>query len=83
MCDFCDKGKVLLEKEVISSCSWGFSEEPIPISDTFNDKLICFIDKRREKAYLRLTDEDDNQCIESGVKVEIAYCPKCGKKIGS
>ena len=43
--------------------------------------LDLFIDKRDTKTYLRLVDVEDSECIESGAKIEIKYCPFCGNKL--
>lgn len=51
-------------------------------TDFDTENLYVFMDKRCGTAYLRLVGEDSN-CIESGEKIEIRYCPFCGDEIGT
>ena len=40
-----------------------------------------FIDKRDSSSYLRFADLDDCNCLESGNKIKINFCPFCGEKL--
>jgi hypothetical protein len=78
MCEFCEKEKTLLSMTNISPCSWGFGQDiKIRIDEISEINNVLFIDR----GYLRLSDINDSQCIESGEKIKINFCPICGNKI--
>ena len=78
MCKFCEEEETLLSKNIISEGSWGWGGDiSITSSETSEDEHHLFIDR----GFLRLVDIEDSQCIESGLKVEIKFCPMCGNKV--
>lgn len=78
MCDFCEKEKVIFEREDISRVSWGWGGEvSIKEADVTTIRTGVFIDIR---GYLRFVDLDDCECLDAGQKVEIRFCPFCGRK---
>ena len=34
-----------------------------------------------DRGYIRMCDLSDTNCIESGLKIEINFCPICGEKV--
>jgi len=86
MCKYCENEEIIFKEEVISRASWGWGGDlKIKESETSFDTLELFIEKRdisgESIPYLRLVPDDDNQCIEAGQKIQINFCPFCGKKL--
>lgn len=67
MCEYCEHKKQLLTKFEKYEC-WGRFEYE-------ESQLII------DRGYLRLGQTDDMNCIDSGIKVKINYCPMCGCRI--
>ncbi len=80
MCDYCEKGKRILEKEVANNgiLYWGVGQfiTTETLKATEYD-LVLKIDR----GYLRLVDPEDDSCIDHGERIEINFCPFCGRKI--
>ncbi len=82
MCKFCKDEETIFKREEISQASWGWGGEiSIKESEKCTNDMALFIDKRSNITYLRYADSDDCNCLESGQKVEIQFCPFCGDKI--
>ena len=81
MCEYCDcsKRKILLEKEILDSTSfgWGGKETKLCLDEVFKSKLSVFVDR----GYLRLVDPGDCDCLDHGETCKINFCPICGKKL--
>ena len=78
MCDYCEKDKVILKKEFISTTLIGWNKKMLA-TDLFGmeyDEGI-FVDR----GYLRMVDLDDCNCLDHGEKVKINFCPMCGRKL--
>jgi hypothetical protein len=80
MCNYCGEGKVMIKKEIISTCAWGWGNIEVGLDHALKvqDLFGLFIDKRCSTTYLRLANLEDCNCIESGEKIEIKFCPMCG-----
>ena len=85
MCDVCDIDfKPILKTDVVSRQSWGWGgDTEISGSEAATYPVGVLIDARCDTHYLRLVDLEDCQCLEGGEKVEIHFCPKCGRKLNS
>lgn len=82
MCNYCELEYPIIKTEEISSASWGWGGElKIKESEAISKEMVIFIDKRDNFNYLRYVDIDDCQCLESGHKIEINFCPFCGEKL--
>lgn len=78
-CKYCEDKENLIDKE-FNLLPWYFKEGYMVDSKDLNrmaDTFAVFIDR----GYLRLADVDDCNCIESGEKIKINFCPNCGEKI--
>lgn len=75
----CINENIFLEKEVLADGILGWQNPPITIDTVWHNKIGCLIDKRNDVAFLRLVDTDDYNCLEAGTKIEIKFCPFCGK----
>jgi len=76
MCEFCKKENHLINFDIeTTSFAWG--ECSIDEGNTTDVTLGVFIDR----GFLRLVDITDDDCIESGQKIKINFCPICGDKI--
>lgn len=84
MCKYCDDETIIIKKDIISDGSWGWGGElSITHNQICDDTYGLFIDKRDETTYLRFAQLDDCGCLESGEKIEISFCPFCGKLLRS
>jgi len=75
MCKFCKDSETIINEEFISSFSWGWGGDISIKQDEL--KYInygLFIDR----GYIRFVDLDDSQCLDSGLKCGINFCPFCG-----
>ena len=82
MCKFCENEEIIINQEIISESAWGWGGDTrITLSEVSTDNFGLFIDKRDSKTFMRFADIEDSQCIESGEKVEINFCPFCGKNL--
>jgi hypothetical protein len=79
MCTFCENEQSMLSRERILPLSWGFGYDDckISLSETETITEHLYIDR----GFLRLVNIEDSQCIESGEKIKINYCPICGNKL--
>jgi hypothetical protein len=81
-CDYCQKEKTIFETEAMGlEGPWTFEPEKLASRkdyDAFTFRLGIWIDSR---GYLRMADLDDCNCLDSGEKIKIAFCPMCGEKI--
>lgn len=64
-CDYCNKEKQLLTKEIYD------------LVNNALDELQVIVDR----GYLRLGYTNDMQCIDHGEKTKINFCPHCGRKL--
>jgi hypothetical protein len=80
-CEYCQGSKSLLRTERISRSSWGFGYDDTKISleeaEADMDKFDVFVDR----GFLRFADVRDSDCLDHGDKIEISYCPMCGRKL--
>lgn len=78
-CKYCNKEETIFEISTISPNTayfvGGIKEGEI---DSLSYDLCLFIDSR---GYLRLVDADDCNCLDSGEKIKINFCPICGGDI--
>ena len=68
MCEYCEKRKQLLTKEVPHVMYNQYA---------FDVELQIVVDR----GYLRLGCADDMQCMDHGEKIKINYCPMCGERM--
>lgn len=79
-CSNCKDGEFLIEKDVDNNniLQWSIgSELTVEMLNNTEQKLIIHIDR----GYLRISDPEDNQCLDHGEKIKINYCPICGDNI--
>lgn len=83
MCDYCNQYKSMFQKNIISTAAWGWGDIEVGLDNALKvqDLFGLFIDKRCDTAYLRFANLEDCNCIESGERIEIKYCPVCGEKL--
>jgi hypothetical protein len=77
MCEYCDDEKILIKTQEISDTSFGWRTGSIKWEDVCYDTNIIFVDR----GFLRFAPIDDCQCLESGEKFKINFCPMCGKEL--
>ena len=77
-CEFCENSATLMKKVVVNPnlLQWLGCPNQSAI-DTAKYRLCVFVDR----GYLRMVDTDDSQCLDSGEKVKISFCPMCGRKL--
>ncbi len=77
MCEYCEKDKTLIEREFLEEFAWGWGGESDKRSrlEIDEEPYIVFVDR----GFLRLAMKEDHQCMDSGEKIKIKYCPMCGK----
>ena len=80
MCEYCDNDKTMMKKEIISRANWGWGYDgtlklTLQQAEESPVTLGVFIDR----GHLRLTDLDDCNCMDSGEKIKINFCPMCGE----
>lgn len=77
-CEFCNHQKTMMSMSVATPTTLNFhSLNPSASMDDVLIKLGVFIDR----GHIRLVDLDDANCIESGQKIPIKFCPFCGKEM--
>lgn len=77
-CKYCNDEHVILDQECISERSWGWGGNiSIKINEAIRYPLGLFIDR----GYLRLVDLEDCNCLDSGEKIKINFCPFCGHEL--
>lgn len=80
MCEYCEKDKPVFETQNMANDGpWMFDNEAKPTRTDYEKWLFrqgVVIDDR---GYIRLVDLDDFQCLEAGQKIEIQFCPFCGR----
>jgi len=77
----CEEESIFLKKEVLANGILGWQNLPVTIDEVWYDEIGCLIDKRDNVAYFRLVYTDDYNCLDSGVKIEIKFCPFCGREL--
>jgi hypothetical protein len=81
----CENETFFLKKLVISTTSWGWGTSDVKITrdeaEADMDEIGVMIDTRNDKSFIRLVRTDDFQCMESGLNVEIKFCPFCGRSL--
>ena len=84
-CEYCkvDKLNLLIESDKIWNTIYFFIGEGKPLQeddvDTVDNSVVLEI--RNGQGSLRLGERDDMQCIDHSDKVEINYCPMCGRNL--
>lgn len=85
ICNYCKDdslyNKALLIHKQVDDHMFGWSSE-IKLENIVYDKIYTYVEVRNGQGYLRMTDEDNN-CIDSGERIEINYCPMCGEKLNN
>lgn len=80
-CKYCSKEDVILRKDVPSvPIDWS-PDGIIRQKDVEEREVGILIDERIGSYFLRLVYLDDCNCIDHGEKIEINYCPFCGKNL--
>jgi hypothetical protein len=84
MCDYCNERELclLIESEKLDDHLIGL--DPTMLATTllnFVDDNSVVINIRNGRGYIRLGDRDDMQCLDHEQKIEIYYCPMCGRKL--
>lgn len=84
MCKYCEekefKTENIFEIEVLSDSAFGWTwEEKIKIArkELGSDDYGLFIDR----GYLRFVMLNDCDCLDHGDKIEISFCPFCGRDL--
>lgn len=82
MCNYCEKEHTMVEQNVINRANWGWGYDgliKLTLAEAEEDQtnISVFIDR----GYLRLVDSNDCNCMDSGKKIKINFCPICGSKI--
>lgn len=79
MCEYCN-GSInkMFDVEMYESIN-GWVNPPFNEATTYLESLIFEV--RNDKGYIRLVDLDDCGCLDHGEKVEVNYCPMCGRKL--
>jgi hypothetical protein len=77
----CENESLFLEREVVDEGMFGWAQMPMQINKILYTSVGVLIDKRDTETYLRLVQTDDYGCLEAGEKIEIKFCPFCGKKL--
>jgi len=81
MCRYCG-GKLveLIEADKLDESLFEWSgEATIRIYDRENNSVMFEV--RNGVGYIRLGDREDMNCIESGDKIKVNFCPMCGVKL--
>lgn len=85
MCKYCKEDIPIFDKDIISEFAWGWGNDDFKINlkqaKESEMKWGLFIDKRDTCSYLRFADLMDCDCMDSGLKIDIKYCPCCGDKL--
>ena len=76
MCDFCSNDNFLMKKKVLNDSMVGWDKD-MKATELWYMEIAVMLDDR---GYIRLVNPDDCQCLDHGQKIEINYCPMCGKK---
>lgn len=77
----CETEEIFLKEEILDEGILGWQQLPITIDKIYYEDMGVLIDKRDTNTYLRLVNTSDYNCLDSGSKIEISYCPFCGKKL--
>lgn len=77
MCEYCQKEKVIIEKEFIDGWMIGWGDCKITKENVEYSNHIIFIDR----GFLRFALADDCQCMDHGQKIKIKFCPMCGVEL--
>lgn len=78
MCKYCEGKETIIKKEFLSTSLVGWNKDMLAteLFGTEYDEGV-FIDR----GYLRLVDLDDCNCLDTGEKILINYCPMCGDRL--
>jgi hypothetical protein len=80
-CEYCQNNKTIFGMERISPSSWGWgcNDTKINLKEAEDnmDRFEVFIDR----GFLRFVEASDSDCLDHGDKIEISYCPMCGRKL--
>jgi len=79
-CKYCEQKNTILKTEVIARKSFDCSDLAITEEDIIEDTLGVFIDRRKIGTFLRLVNLDACN-LEAGKRVQINFCPFCGKEL--
>ena len=74
MCDYCEKGKILIEKEILEGCYIGWAEELRAFNEIYKVEI-------RQGTNCLCLGRQDEQCIDAFEYIKINFCPVCGRKL--
>ena len=84
MCEYCENDKTMLSFDSISPANWGWGYDD-SVKLTLNeaekdpDTKALFVDR----GHLRVATIGDCDCLESGEKIKVNFCPMCGADLGA
>jgi len=84
MCEYCNKHMLNLLIESNKVAEYLIGLDPTMLATKlldFVDDYSVVLDIRNGHGYLRLGDRDDMQCLDHEDKIEIKFCPMCGRKL--
>jgi len=78
-CKYCDdSGYFLLNNSFIDCTIFSMiGEESITGNEALKHEETYSV--HVDRAYLRLTRDGDDQCLDNGEKIKINFCPVCGE----
>ncbi len=74
----CTTEEIFLTREVVDEGIFGWGQVPQIVDKILYSDIGVLIDVRDNYAYLRLVDTSDYQCMDSGMNIQINFCPFCG-----
>ena len=74
MCDYCEKGKILIEKEILEGSYMGWLEELQAFNEFYKVEI-------RQGTNCLCLGKEDEQCIDAFEYIKINFCPMCGIKL--
>jgi len=82
LCKYCEDGafNTLIESEYMEYVSNVFGKVYIRDNPEEIDNSVVF-EIRCGSGYIRLGDRGEMNCIDHEEKIQITYCPFCGRKI--
>ena len=84
MCTWCKESAfgTLIESEKLESAIIGW-EAKMKATELDNIDNSVVMEIRCGSGYIRLGDRGDMNCLDHEEKIEINYCPMCGRKLGN
>ncbi len=78
-CEFCKEGQfTLMSKEVIDDNILAPHSE-VTLKQAGYTMLSVFMEVRNGAGYLRMGDISESSCIDHGERIQLNYCPNCGR----